>query len=79
MKIWALWPIFLNIGGITTQTTSQIATFYETAPLDGCQRCVFKYVFQFSAHKVPYIIGCVGGEHLFESVSKSRCDWSMHG
>jgi len=36
MKIWALWPIFLNLGGITGQTTSQIATFYETAPLDGC-------------------------------------------
>ena len=71
MKIWALWPIFLNIGGITTKTTSQIATFYETAPLDGCLRCVFKLV--------NSIVDCVGGEHQFESVSKSRCDWSMHG
>ena len=71
MKIWALWPIFLNLGVITTQTTSQIATFYETAPLDGCLRFVFKLVEKHC--------GCVGCEQQFESVSKSRCDWSMHG
>ena len=33
MKIWALWPIFLSVSGTIS---SQVATFYETAPIDGC-------------------------------------------